>query len=181
MRLAPPQGPPPAPGRPPPAAPALARCSAAALALALCALAGCGYQLSQRYVAAGGVSRIHVRPFVNGSTEPELGAVVTSALRAELARRGADAGEGAGAVLDGEVRATEPALTSTTGATWRIAIELRARLVPAPGAAPVDRTIRREEDYLAGVDPLETEARRAVALRRMAGDAARDLLRAYER
>jgi hypothetical protein len=152
----------------------------APIALAVLALAGCGYRFSQRYTAAGGVNRIHVRPFVNGSTEPELGAVVTSALRSELARRGADAGEGAGAVLDGEVRATEPALTSTTGATWRIAIELRARLVSG-GAPPVERTVRREDDYLAGVDPLETEGRRAVALRRMADDAARDLLRALER
>ncbi len=153
----------------------------AALVLWIAALAGCGYHFSQRYVAAGGVVRIHVRPFVNGSTEPELGALVTSALRSELARRGADAGEGAGAaVLDGEVRAREPALTSTTGATWRIAVELRARLV-APGAPPVERTVRREDDYLAGVDPLETEGRRAVALRRIAEDAARDLLRALER
>jgi hypothetical protein len=179
MKPAPPRSPPLAPGQPHPAAPALARYGG--LALAVLALAGCGYHFSQRYTAAGGVSRIHVRPFVNGSTEPELGAVVTSALRSELARRGADAGEGAGAaVLDGEVRSTEPALTSTTGATWRIAIELRARLVSG-GAPPVERTVRREDDYLAGVDPLETEGRRAVALRRMAEDAARDLLRALER
>jgi len=152
----------------------------APLALAVLALAGCGYHFSQRYAAAGGVTRIDVRPFVNGSTEPELGALVTSALRSELARRGADAGDGAGAVLDGEVRAAEPALTSTTGATWRISIEIRARLV-ASGAPPVERTVRREDDYLAGVDPLETEGRRAVALRRVVEDAARDLLRALER
>ncbi|SRR6266568_1254221 len=152
----------------------------ASLLVAVLALAGCGYHFSQRYVAAGGVSRIDVRPFVNGSTEPELGAVVTSALRSELARRGANGGEGSGAVLDGEVRATEPALTATTGATWRISVELRARLV-AGASPPVERTVRREEDFLGGADPLETEGRRAVALRRAAEDAARDLLRALER
>ena len=149
-------------------------------ALAALALAGCGYGFSQRYVAAGGVDRIHVRPFVNHSTEPELGATVTSALRGELARRGADATEGSAAVLDGEVRATEPVVTSTAGATWRIGIEVRARLV-AGTAKPVDRIVRRDVDYLAGSDPLETEGRRALALRRAADDVARDLLRALER
>lgn len=149
-------------------------------AAAALALAGCGYGFSQRYVAAGGVGRIHVRPFVNSSTEPELGAVVTSALRTELARRGAGAPEGEGAVLDGEVRATEPVLTATTGTTWRVGIEVRARLV-AGAARPVERTIKREADFLGGSDPLETEGRRALALRRVAEDAARELLRSLER
>lgn len=153
---------------------------AAAAVLALGAVAGCGYGFTQRYAAAGGIDRIHVRPFVNASTEPDLGAAVTSALRAELARRGADAPEGQGAVLDGEVRATEPALTSAAGVTWRVGVELRGRLV-AGTAKPVERTVRRETDFLAGADPLETEGRRALALRRVADEAARELLRSYER
>jgi hypothetical protein len=43
--------------------------------------------------------------------------------------------------------------------------------------------VRREADYLTGVgsDALETEGRRALALRRTAEDAARELLRAFER
>jgi hypothetical protein len=160
------------------------------------ALSACGYGFSQHYVAQGGVDRIHVRPFENRSTEPELGATVTSALRAELARRGSDAGEGAPAVLTGEVRATEPVVTSTvrpTGATptgparetsvaatWRIGIEVRARLTARDGT-PVERIVRRELDFLAGADPLETEGRRALALRRGVDEVARDLLRAFER
>ncbi len=144
------------------------------------ALAGCGYGFSQRYVAVGGVGRIHVRAFENRSTEPELGAVVAAALREELARRGAASEAGAAALLDGEVRATDPVLTSSAGATWRIGIELRARLSAGQGP-PVERTVRREADFLAGADPLETEGRRALALRRVAGDAARELLRALER
>ena len=153
--------------------------AALALAAAL-AFAGCGYGFTQRYTAAGGVDRIHVRPFVNASTEPELGAVVTTALRTELSRRGADAPEGQGAVLEGEVRATEPAVTSTAAVTWRVGVELRARLV-AGTAKPVERIVRRETDFLAGADPLETEGRRALALRRVADDAARELLRSMER
>jgi hypothetical protein len=117
---------------------------------------------------------------------------VTTALRGELARRGADAGEGAPAVLDGEVRASDPVLTSTSGATWRIGIEVRARLT-AGQERPLERTIRRETDFL-GVpaaaptsgssmpgDPLETEGRRALALRRLADEVARDVLRSLER
>jgi hypothetical protein len=149
-------------------------------AAAVLGLAGCGYGFSQRYAAAGGVDRIHVRPFVNASTEAELGAALTAALRAELARRGADAPEGQGAVLDGEVRATEPSLTSTSGVTWRVGVEVRARLT-AGTARPVERIVRRETDFLAGSDPLETEGRRALALRRVVDDAARELLRSLER
>lgn len=158
-----------------------------AAALTALALAGCGYGFTQRYAATGGVERIHVRPFVNLSTEPELGAAITTTLRTELARRGADAPEGEGAVLEGEIRATEPAVTAGAGTTWRVAVEIRARLVPA-GGSPVERTIRRETDYLGGAlsptgvpEPLETEGRRALALRRVVDDAARELLRAFER
>ncbi len=149
------------------------------------AVAGCGYGFSQRWVARNGAERVHVRAFENSSTEPELGAAVTAALRDELARRGADAGEGAPAAIEGDVRSTEPAPTSmnapgTNAATWRIGIEVRARLV-AGGAAVAERTVRREADYLGGADPLETEGRRALALRRLADDAAREVVRAFER
>jgi hypothetical protein len=150
-------------------------------ALAALTLAGCGYGFSQQYVAAGGVDRIHVRPFVNASTEPELGVVVTSVLRTELARRGASAPEGQGAVLDGEVRATEPTLTTTAGTSWKIGVEVRGRLLVPGAPRPLDRIVRRETDFLAGGDPLETEGRRALALRRVADEAARELLRALEK
>jgi hypothetical protein len=167
----------PPPGQAHPPAPALVLAALAALALG-----ACGYGFSQRYVAVGGSSRIEVRPFENRSTEPELGATLTSALRGELARRGSDAGAGAGAdgVLGGEVNASDPVLTSAEGTTWRMGLEVRARLVPRDGA-PVERTVRREIDFLGGSDPLETEGRRALALRRAADDVARDLLRAFER
>jgi hypothetical protein len=48
------------------------------------------------------------------------------------------------------------------------------------GETRAERTVRREADHLGGADALETEGRRAVALRRLASDAARDLLRALE-
>ncbi|HVI95794.1 MAG TPA: LPS assembly lipoprotein LptE [Anaeromyxobacter sp.] len=145
-------------------------------------IAACGYGFSTRYVAQGGAERVHVRAFENLSTEPSLGAEVTAALRDELARRGAAGAEGAPAYIDGNVRATPPGPSSPNGATWRIAVEVRARLV-VPGAPVVERTVRRETDFLSGVggDALETEGRRALALRRVAADAAHELLSAFER
>jgi hypothetical protein len=146
------------------------------------ATAACGYAATTRYVARGGAERIHVRVFENLSTEPALGAVVTTALRDALARRGADAGPDAPAFIEGDVRAGVPGPSTPGGATWRIALQIRARLVTA-GAPVVERTVTRETDYLAGVggDALETEGRRALALRRVAEDTARELLEAFER
>jgi hypothetical protein len=57
---------------------------------------------------------------------------------------------------------------------------VRARLV-AGGTTVAEHVARREADYVGGGDPLETEARRALALRRLADDAAREVLRAFER
>jgi len=145
------------------------------LALAVVAVlaSACGYGLTARAGLPPGVDRVAVRPFENLSSEPELGATVAAALRRELARQGAE-GEG-GAVLTGEVRASEPAPSTPGAVTWRIGIEVRARLAVA-GAPGSERTLRRETDYLAGVDALETEGRRALALRRLADEVARDLL-----
>jgi hypothetical protein len=150
----------------------------AALAAVL-ALAGCGYAFSQRYVARGGGTAVHAGTFENLSPEPELGAAVTEALRTELARRGADAGPGAAVAIEGDVRAEPSAPTSPEGGTWRIAVVVRARLV-ASGAPLAEHAARREADYVGGGDPLETEGRRALALRRLAAEAAREILLAFE-
>jgi Lipopolysaccharide-assembly len=174
----------------------VARRAQRGLAAAALALAACGYGFTQRYVAKGGAERVHVRAFENLSTEPELGAAVTSALRAELSRRGAGAGEAASAAIEGEVRAGEPtpssqrtvataaapgAAAATQIATWRIAVEVRARLLQGGGKIVAEHVARREAVFLAGADPLETEGRRALALRQLAEDAASEVLRAFER
>ena len=158
------------------------RVSAALATGAALALSACGYALETRYVAQGGAERVHVRAFENLSTEASLGAQVTAAMRGELARRGAAAGPGAPAEIVGEVRAGAPSPSSPDSATWRIGVEVKARLL-VDGATVSERSVRREADYLAGVglDALETEGRRALALRRTAEDAARELLRAFER
>lgn len=151
---------------------------AAAVAL-LASVAACGYGLSRSYRATGGAERIHVAAFENLSTDPELGAAVTTALREELRRRGADAGAAAPAVLTGDVRAGPGVPSTAGGATWRVALEVRARLV-VRGETVAERTVHRGVDHLAGADALETEGRRALALRALAGEAAREILRALE-
>lgn len=151
---------------------------------AVLALGSCGYAFTERYVA-GGAERIHAAAFENLSTEPGLGAALTAALRDELARRGSDAGAQASARIEGDVRAGDPEPTtrrSGAGAgveTWRIAVIVRARLV-RDGEVIARRELRREADYLGGGDPLETEGRRALALRRLAAEAAREILRSFE-
>jgi hypothetical protein len=151
----------------------------AAAALVLLLLGGCGYRAVTPYRAVGGVERIHVRAFENDSADPELGAAVTAALREELARRGASADADTPAQLEGTVRVVAGAPSSFTGSTSVLKVELRGRL--SVGGRPVQElTVQRQDSQLAGADPLEAEGRRAVALRRLARDAARELLRALE-
>ena len=70
-------------------------------------------------------------------------------------------------------------LLTECGIPLRVGLLVRARLM-VDGALVLERHVRREADYLAGADALEGEARRAQALRRLAGEAARDVLSAFE-
>lgn len=145
---------------------------------ALLVLGACGYSFSQRWVARGGAARVHAAAFENLSTEPGLGAAITEALRAELARRGADAGEGAPVRIEGEVRTGDAAPATPGGGTWRISLSVEARLVRGAEVL-AEREIRREATYLGAGDPLETEGRRSLALRRLAAEAASEILRSF--
>jgi hypothetical protein len=146
------------------------------LAAALLAQAGCGYAVSAGLKLRGGAERAEVRPFENLSSDPSVGVEVTSALREGLARRGA---LGAGALIDGQVLTDPLAPSFGGGTTQRVGLVVRARLM-VDGAPPLERQVRREADYLAGADALEGEARRAQALRRLAGEVASDVLSAFE-
>jgi len=66
-----------------------------------------------------------------------------------------------------------------SGATWRTALVVSARLV-VDGKTVAEQRTRREEDYLVGLDPLESEGRRRLALRRAAEAAARDIVERFE-
>ena len=58
-------------------------------------------------------------------------------------------------------------------------MEVRARL-SVGGRLVQELTVQRQDSQLAGADALESEGRRLVALRRLARDASRELLRALE-
>jgi len=151
----------------------------AVLALSSAALlGGCGYAVGAGLRLHGGAARAEVRPFENRSSDPGLGVAVASALRDELARRGAE-GAGDGAVIEGVVRTEGASPTLPGGATVRVVLEVHGRLT-LHGATVAERTVRREADHLGGADALEGEARRAQALRRLGAEAARALLDALE-
>jgi hypothetical protein len=142
-------------------------------------LAGCGYRAVTPYHARGGAERIHVRAFENDSSDPELGAAVTAALRDELARRGAYAGADAPAQLEGRVRVVTGTPSSYFSSSATVAVEIQARL-SVEGKLVHEFTVGVGAPHQGGADALESEGRRATALHKMARDAARQVLRTLE-
>jgi hypothetical protein len=108
-----------------------------------------------------------------------VGAFVTEAVREDLARRGIAAADGAAARIEGVVEETVYYPSSPNGATWRLALVVSAKL-SSEGKPAAEARVRRELEYLAGQDPLETEGRRRIALRRASEAAARELLEKLE-
>ena len=140
--------------------------------LAVC-LSGCGYALGSGVSRLpAGAEAVQVRPLDNRSADADAGALVAAALRRELARRGAEGGPGAPASLTGEVE--EVTAVPAAAGTWRLTLVVRASLVSA-GRPLGEARARQSEDYLAGVDALESEGRRRIALGRAAEAAAREL------
>ncbi len=155
---------------------------ALALAAGLCAgvLSSCGYGLAAgKARLPAGAEHVFVRPFENHTTDAEAGALVAASLRQELARRHADAGPDAPARIEGAVEEITFGPSSPNGATYRLAVTVSARLL-IRGAVTAEQHARREEDWLAGLDPLESEGRRRLALRRAADRLAREIVERFE-
>ena len=148
--------------------------------VALAAGAGCGYAVGSGAARLpGGADRVFVPPLENRTTDAEAGALVSAALRDELARRGAAGNEGAPARIEGVVTRSSSSPLTTQGGTWRLVFEVQARLVVSgQEAAPI--TVRREVDYLGEVDAIATEGRRRLAVRRAAEEAAREIVERLE-
>ena len=151
-----------------------------ALACAVLLAAGCGYAVgagASRLPA--GTGKVFVPALENRTSDAEAGALVAAALREELARRGAAGGEGASSRITGEVTRSSASPVTTQGGTWRLVLEVQARLVVdgAPGARV---QVRQEVDYIGEVDAIATEGRRRLALQRAASDAAREIVERLE-
>jgi outer membrane lipopolysaccharide assembly protein LptE/RlpB len=160
----------------PRAAVALLLSAGAAILLA----GGCGYSM-----AAGtgrlpsGAEKIHVAPLENRTPDAEAGVLVAAALRQELARRGADGGPGSPARLEGTVVRAVFAPTTPQVASYRLTLEVQARLV-VDGKPVAEQTVRREQDYLGEEDALASEGRRRNALRAAATEVAREIVERLE-
>ena len=128
-----------------------------------------------------GVEHIHVQALENDSGDPELGAAATAALRDELARRGASAGADAPAQLEGTVRVTPGVNSTLSYYNWapNVGVEIHARL-SLEGKLLHEVTIQQLESHPGGADPLESEGRRSATLRKLARDAAREVIREME-
>jgi hypothetical protein len=151
----------------------------AGVALVL-ACGGCGYTPSsgpgrQR----PGAERVFVRPFENHTSDAESGALLGAALRRELARRDADAGREARARIEGEIVQAYFGPFSPNGAIYRFTLVVAARLV-VDDRLVVQQSFARNEDLLAGQDPLESEGRRRLALRRASDAIAREIVERFE-
>ncbi len=146
----------------------------------LLALSGCGYSLN---AGAGrmpnGAQRVFVRPLENRTTDAEAGALVAAALRQELARRGADAGSEAAARIEGSIEDASFGSLGLNPPTYSLSLTVTARLVVS-GNTLAEQRVVRAESYLSGLDPLESEGRRHLALRRAAEAVAKDIIERFE-
>ncbi len=151
-----------------------------AAVVALAAGAGCGYAVGSGAARLpGGAGQVFVPPLENRTADAEAGALVAAALRDELSRRGVAGGEGASARIEGVVTRSASSPLTTQGGTWRLVLEVQARMIVS-GQEAAQVKVRREVDYLGEVDAIATEGRRRLALRRGAEEAALEIVERLE-
>ena len=141
--------------------------------------AGCGYGFSNGGKLPKGATGLRVAPVNNRTAQAEVGGIFEGALREELLARGQLSEAGEAPRLDLEVFALKAAPSSVnfTGAfTFRLDADVRAHLYDQGGAELLADQLIASEDYLAGVDVVGTEANRRAALRRLARNAAREVV-----
>ncbi len=148
---------------------------------ALLVIAGCGYGFATGTARfPPGAEHVFVRPFENHTTDADAGAIIAASLRQELARRHAEGGTQARARIEGTIEDPSFYPASPNGATYRRALVVSARLL-VDGKVVSEQRAERDEDWLAGIDPLESEGRRRLAMRRAADTLAREILNRFER
>ncbi len=146
------------------------------------ALAGCGY----RFTAGGapladGTREVFAPVFVNRTAEPAIEATFTQAFREELVRAGVAGGAASDARAEGEILGIggSPRVLQPAGglASYRLSATAKLRLVKGEKVL-AEAVVNGEEDYLPGADPLQLEANRQAAVKRLAQQMMRD---AYSR
>lgn len=153
-----------------------ARAWAAAVALA----SACGYSFTAgKARLPAGAERVYVVPLSNQTGDAELGAIVTSALREELARRGSSGGADAPARIEGTVVRSSSGPSTPQAATYRLTLDVQVKLL-VQGKVVGEQTAHQLQDFLGEVDALATEGRRRVAVRQAAADIAREIVERFE-
>lgn len=146
-------------------------------------LSSCGYHFTARRDALPtGGRRVFAPTFANDTSEAGIEAEFTNAFRAELADAHADGESDAPIRALGTVSGLgggpDLPLTDAHGnavglASYQVGVQLCVRLVE--GERPLGSTcVRASEPYAPGLDPLQTESARRLALHRMAEKLARE-------
>jgi len=150
--------------------------SAAVLVTAM----GCGYAFTAgKARLPPGAERVYVPPLTNQTPDAEVGALVTGALREELARRGNAAGADAPARIEGTVVRTQFGAVTPEASTYRLYLDVQVKLL-VDGKVVAEQSARRQQDYLGEVDALASEGRRRLALRQAANEVAREIVERFE-
>ena len=140
--------------------------------------AGCGYRL---VVPGGslplGVKSVRVPVFENRSSEPNVEALVTEAVRERYARAGRLAGEAAEATVNGVVLDWRGgvAFGSVRAPTYQVSATVRVTLKKGDQVLR-EVTVSQFETFTSGADVLLTESNRGAATRRLTELLARDVV-----
>ncbi|MHB8878799.1 MAG: LPS assembly lipoprotein LptE [Myxococcaceae bacterium] len=139
----------------------------------LVAVFGCGY----RFTAGGaplpeGTREVFAPVFVNRTSEPSVESTFTQSFREQLVRAGVLGGADSEARVEGEVLAIGGAANllapgGTGLASYRLSAVVRLRLTRGERVL-ADTQVSGSEDYPGGADPLQSEANRQAAVKRLA-------------
>lgn len=148
-------------------------------ALVLCLLStGCGY----RFTAGGaplpeGVRQVAIPILVNKTTEPGWEVTCTQALRTEATRAGNAVDSTANAQISGELSGVGggPAVVmwGQSPASYRVGATAHVTLLKE-GRVVADVIVQGTEDYLPGLDVVQSDANRQGALVRLGAVLMRD-------
>lgn len=139
-------------------------------------LAGCGY----RFVvpnAPAGLTSVAVPVFQNHTTEPQVDALCTQALREHYQRAGVLGGDASDGTVEGTIVSVSsvPFLAAPERGLPTYRMSASVLLTMKKGAQVLRSiTVSATEEYPSGADVLLTEANRATALRRLCDALMRD-------